>query len=184
MATNEKGEMSFKTGSSKTNSNPSDNSPSVISILRKIVNVKNLEQKNEKSDLIEDGEDVKATAKRKPTATYKAYSVSHMQEILKGASKLITSEALAENWQQGDPYFVNIKTGGIPDIARQLSELYNLAAEKGASDADIRTIAGYAAEQLIANTYADDADFAARLTEEQDLASRATWLFILTKITA
>ena len=31
------------------------------------------------------------------------------------------------------------------------------AAEKGATDADIRTIAGHAAEQLIANTYADDA---------------------------
>ena len=134
-----------------------------------------LSTENEKSDLIEDGEDVKATVKRKPTATYKAYSVSHMQEILKGVAKLITSDALAENWQQGDPYFVNIKTGGIPDIARQLSELYNLAAEKGATDADIRRIASAAAEQLIANTYADDADFAARLTEEQDLASRALY---------
>ncbi len=132
---------------------------------------------SEKSDLIEDVEDVKATVKRKPTATYKAYSVSHMQEILKGAAKLITSEALSENWQQGDPYFVNIKTGGIPDIAKQLSELYNLATERGADDADIRRIASAAAEQLIANTYADDADFAARLTEEQDTASRALYAF-------
>ncbi|MBQ8388571.1 MAG: hypothetical protein IJX46_06575 [Clostridia bacterium] len=116
-----------------------------------------------------------ASEKRKPTATYKAYNTSHMIEVLRGASSLITAEALYES---GGESFANIKTTGVSlqALARKLSEAYNLAQEKGATDEEIRMISDAAAEDIISNTYADDVDFLEKLTEEQQIASTALYI--------
>jgi hypothetical protein len=93
-----------------------------------------------------------------------------MIEVLRGASSLITAEALYES---GGESFANIKTTGVSlqALARKLSEAYNLAQEKGATDEEIRMISDAAAEDIISNTYADDVDFLEKLTEQQQIAS-------------
>ena len=183
-----KGNLSTPTGEQAPANTP-EASRGTISNSSISQNPQNVNSLEEKADLDEEkiptnsreyarmkAEKEKAAApKRVPTATYKPYSVSYMQDMLSDAVKLITSEALSENAREGDPYFVNIKTRGkaIEDVAARLSDSFNLAQEKGASEEELRLISEAAADHLIANTYADDADFAARLTEEQDRASRA-----------
>ena len=68
-------------------------------------NEKNIEQ----SDLDERyGED--GRMKRQAVAEYKAYSSAKMRDVLNSAAKLITVDAINQNWKPGDPYFTNIKT--------------------------------------------------------------------------
>lgn len=138
------------------------------------------EKNIEKSDL-DERYDERGVMERQPVAQYKPYSAARMREVLTAATKLMTADELNRGWKPGDPYFTNIKTdrASVSSMAKQLSDMFNFAQGKNATEEDIKTVAKSAADYLIANTYADDAEFAASLTTEQDLATRA--LAVLSK---